>query len=83
MTDLDLGADIEFNVKYGGKEYKLREPTVMEIETFKTEDEGGAKGAITALLEKLGMPQGVVETMPMSKVRKLIEGLIEGMTGKK
>lgn len=83
MTTIDLGADVEFKVLYGGKEYTLREPTVKEIEIFKASESAGENGALVKLLADVGLPSSVAESMPVSKLKKLIDGLIEGMTGKK
>ena len=82
MTKIDLGEDIVFTVKYGGAEYSLREPTVSEIEMFKENGEQGSAPVI-GLLNKLGMPESVLNKMPVSKIRKLVDGLVGGMTEKK
>lgn len=82
MTEIDLGADVEFRVKYSGKEYVLREPTVQEIEKFKDES-AVQKDSVIALLARLGMPEETVKAMPVSKVKKLIDGLVEGLSQKK
>lgn len=82
MTEIDLGQDLEFKVKYSGKDYLLREPTVAEIEKFK-DSEAVKKDGVIGFLAALGMPEDVVKAMPVSKLKKLVDGLVEGLSQKK
>lgn len=82
MTVIDLGADVEFKVSYNGQTYTLREPTVKEIETFKDAGETGVAPVIK-FLSLLGMPEEIASNMPASKVKKLVDGLVQGMSEKK
>jgi hypothetical protein len=81
VTEIDLGDNIVFKVTYAGKEFRLREPTVREVQNFKDKEEGA--DLVTELLTKLGMPKEVLEEMPVSKIKKLIDGIVGGMSEKK
>lgn len=81
--EIDLGDDVVFKVKYGGKEYELREPTVSEVSKFKEMGEAEGKDFVLNMLEKLGMPREVAQDMPMSKLKKLVDGIVNGLTEKK
>lgn len=81
--EIDLGDEVKINVKYAGKEYGLREPTVEEMEKFKGQDGVSAFDSVVGLLVTLGMPKDVVLKMGMSKARGLIDGLMDLVTKKK
>lgn len=84
MFEIDLGSEIQINVKYGGKEYSMREPTVAEIEKFRTkEEEKAGADALLDFLDTLGMPKDVVSQMGMSKAKKLVDDLMDLVTKKK
>lgn len=79
MQTIDLGSDVVFSVKVGDKTFELREPTVAEIESFKDGDKDG----VFNLLATLGMPVEVSKNLPVSKMKKLVDGLVAGMSEKK
>ena len=81
MTEIDLGESLVFKVNYKGKEFRLREPTVREVQGFKQNETGPE--FVTELLEKLGMPKDTVAEMPVSSLKKLVDGIVGGMTEKK
>lgn len=82
--EIDLGSEVEFNIKYAGKEYSMREPTVEEIDQFRAQDVDKAGAAfLVEFLDKLGMPKDVVLKMGMSKARQLIDGMMDMITKKK
>jgi hypothetical protein len=78
---IDLGADIVFEVKYGGQVYSVKEPNVKQIQ--KLQDSDGSQHAVIDLLNDLGMPRAVSETMPVSKVMALVNGLSRVLSEKK
>lgn len=86
MQEIDLGEDIEFQVKYRGAVYQLREPSAKEISSYQKRLEGaGAEDATSALLafvSNLGMPIDIAEAMPASKLNALVRGLLDGMSKK-
>jgi hypothetical protein len=79
---IDLGEDVKIKVKYKGKEYSLREPMVEEVEALSGEN-GMANFKAVDFLSKLGMPADVLNKMPMSKVKGLVEGLTDMLLKKK
>lgn len=82
--EIDLGDEVKINVKYAGKEYPLREPTVEEIEAFKGDgSDANAGESVVGLLAKIGMPVDVLKKMGMSKARQLVDGLMDLVTKKK
>jgi hypothetical protein len=83
MHKIDLGDEVKIEVSYKTEVYTLREPTVAELESFKSADEAGSVDALINLLEKLGMPKDVVMGMGMSKAQQLFEGLVAVITKKK
>lgn len=77
-NEIDLGDDLEFTVKYKGQAYKLREPTVAEIETLQSDE----KKDMVSFLATLGMPADVTKNLGISKANKVVEGMLE-LVGKK
>ena len=75
---IDLGDEIKFTVKYKGKEYVLREPSVAEAESLKENPNG-----FLDFLAQLGMPKEVLMAMGLSKAKALVEGMLELVTKKK
>jgi hypothetical protein len=82
MHIIDLGEDVKFKIKYRGQEFELREPMVKEIEAFKS-GESSDQNSLDVFLTGLGLPQGMVGEMGVSKARQLIDGLLEMLTKKK
>lgn len=72
---IDLGNEVEIEVSYKGKAYKLREPTVDEVDKLDA-NEDGVKIDIIEFLTRLGMPQDVVRGMGVSKAKALLDGMI-------
>jgi hypothetical protein len=83
VQTIDLGDDIQIQVKYSGETYVLREPTVSEIELFKEGADTDSVENLDSFLSKLGAPVGFVKTMGASKAKTLIEGMMELITKKK
>jgi hypothetical protein len=84
VHEIDLGDELKISVKYAGQTYSLREPTVSEIDAFREQaTDADSMQKLVALLERLGMPKGIVEKMGMSKARQLIDGLLDLLTKKK
>jgi hypothetical protein len=81
MQELDLGDDVQLKVKFKGKEYILREPSVDEVEFLRGVE--GDKMDVPAFLARLGMPLDVVKGMGLSKAKALVEGLLDLVTKKK
>jgi hypothetical protein len=82
--EIDLGDEIKLKVKYAGQEFQLREPTVGELDAFKSENlEDSGATFIADFLAKLGMPKDIVLNMGMSKARQLVDGLMDMLTKKK
>ncbi len=81
MQEIDLGDEIQIKVKFKGKEYTLREPTVGECENLKETE--SASLDVPGFLSTLGMPAEIVKGMGLSKARALVEGLMDLVTKKK
>lgn len=81
---IDLGNELIVKVKYAGSEYSLREPSVAEIDAFRSKDaDKDGAAVLIAFLTELGMPNEVVKKMGMSKAKQLVDGLMEFLTKKK
>jgi hypothetical protein len=81
---IDLGNELVIDVAYAGQEYKLREPTVGELDQFRAANiEVDGVSPIVELLTRLGMPKEVILKMGMSKARQLVDGLMDVLTKKK
>jgi len=82
--DIDLGEELVFNVRLGDKVYKMSEPTVQRLEAYR-EKQSGNESMLPAieLLVDLGLPKQVGETMGVTKLTKLIEGITGALTEKK
>lgn len=80
--DIDLGQDVSFNVKYNGQAYVLREPTVRETQGLKLAQEQDDL-AVIRFLSSLGLPEDVALNMPITKMKKLVEGMVGAISEKK
>jgi len=83
---IDLGAEVTFNVKIGSAEYKLSEPSVLQVAAFRDElkqDEDKSIECFLSLVTKLGMPKEVAESLGVSKLAILAESLTKGVSKKK
>lgn len=78
--DIDLGQDVEFVIKYNGASYKMREPNVKETMALK---DSNSNEDLIAFLGNLGMDVGVLEKMPISKMKKLVESMLGAISEKK
>jgi hypothetical protein len=78
--DIDLGDEVKVKVKWKGRDYELREPTVAEVEKI---GEGAAQMSVIDFLTKLGLPGDVAGAMGVSKARALIDGITDLVTKKK
>lgn len=83
--DIDLGDEVVFNVKYKGKVHKLREPTTDEVNKYMELTQGDDKSMspFIAFVTELGLPQDVAGGLGITKIKKLADGLIGGLTEKK
>ncbi len=84
---IDLGSSVEFEVKWAGAVYKLREPSAKEMGIYQSKiEEAQAKGnSIDALIQfvsDLGLPKEIAEALPASKLAVLVESIV-GEIGKK
>lgn len=87
MNTIDLGNDVEFEVKYAGAVYALREPSAREMNEYQKAlkaDEKNERGIelLIDFVSRLGLPKDVAEKMPGSKLNRLVSGLVEGMAKK-
>ena len=83
--DIDLGQDVVFNVKLNDKEYKLREPSALEVEKYQVElkkDEDSATTLLISFVSSLGMDKDVASAMGIRKLTKLMQGIIGVMNEK-
>lgn len=78
--DIDLGQDVEFVIKYNGASYKMREPSVRETMALK---DSTSNEDLIQFLAKLGMDAKVLESMPISKMKKLVESMLGAISEKK
>jgi hypothetical protein len=85
MKEIDLGKEVIFNVKLGEKEFKLTEPTVLQIEKFRKgidENKDNVVEHSMNLIVELGMPKEVVESLGATKLNLLLTGLMDGLEKK-
>lgn len=82
--EIDLGQDIVFNVKMGAKSYELSEPTVRDINELQKSLEGGGEELelFISLLEKLGLPEDVSNSLGVLRMKKLVDGIMGGISEK-
>ncbi len=82
---IDLGSEREITVKYGGKDYVLREPTIGELDKFSEMGDGKkpTSDMLAGFLSDLGMPKEIALKMGMSKATALLDGLMDMLTKKK
>lgn len=78
--DIDLGQDVEFLIKYNGASYKMREPSVKETMALK---DSNSNEDLIQFLSRLGMDANVLEAMPISKMKKLVESMLGAISEKK
>ena len=83
MIKIELGQETSFEVEIGGKVYNLREPSVEEIDRFRDSSADQGTNIVTQFLSTIGMPEDVVKKLPMSKARRLIDGMMDELTKKK
>lgn len=81
MQEIDLGDEVKVKVKFKGKEFELREPTVEEVE--KIAADGVEKMSAADFLTKLGLPSDVAKGLGISKARAIIDGITDLVTKKK
>lgn len=81
---IDLGSTVVYEVTLGEQNYKLREPTVLDIKLFQADSKNNEDqvGCFVNFLANLGLPKEVSEGMGISKMEKLTEALISSI-GKK
>lgn len=87
MSVIDLGAKTEFEVKWSGQVYKLREPTAREMADYqkKSKADTAQDHSLDLLVDfvgTLGMPKDVSEQLPMSRLNALVEGLVGAISKK-
>lgn len=77
--DLDLGKRTIFRVKFEGKTYDVRKPSVKEVGLFNRKlkeagnDEYSQLDATKAWVSSLGMPEEVIEQLEMEQFNTLLE----------
>ena len=84
--EIDLGKAIVINVKLNGKVYELREPTIDDVEKMSDIDKEDGRAANRALQQfaiDLGMPEDVVKSLGILKLKALAEGLTGSFSEKK
>ena len=79
-TNIDLGDGL-VNVKFQGQIYKLREPSMDDIDKFKDDKEGGR--FIEKFMKDLGMPEEVIKKMGILTQKKFLDQLIKPISEKK
>lgn len=87
MSVIDLGLKTEFEVKWAGQSYTLREPTAREMADYqkKSKLDSNQEQSLDLLVEfvgKLGMPKEAAEQLPMSRLNVLIEGIVASISKK-
>lgn len=84
--EIDLGQEIVITVRLGAKTYKLREPTLNDVEAMTKVDDNDPMSANRALQDfivKLGMPKEVVQNLGIMKLKDLANGLTGSFSEKK
>jgi hypothetical protein len=84
---IDLGQKTEFEVKWDGNVYLLREPTAKEMSAYQQlienkKSDSEAVGLLIQFVSTLGLPEAVASDLPVSKLSLLVESLI-GQISKK
>jgi hypothetical protein len=87
MNEVNLDEVVDLvTFKMGGKSWDVRKPNFGEaMELAKTEQGDDVQNTETmiALLDKLGLPRDVVETMTMEKISIVVKNLIPSGDSKK
>jgi hypothetical protein len=78
--NIDLGDGL-VNVKFKGHVYKLREPSMDDVDKFKDAKEDGR--FIEKFLKDLGMPESAIKEMGLLTQRKFLDQLIKPISAKK
>ncbi len=81
MQAIDLGDELQIKIKYKGVDYILREPTFGEVEKLQGDEVN--KINLPEFLSGMGMPIEIVRAMGMSKVKALVDGIMDMVTKKK
>lgn len=82
--DIDLGQEVVFNVKLGGQEYRLAEPSVSHVKKFQDKlKDNDEISAFLFLIEELGLPKDVCGKLSVTQIKKLSEGIMGGISEKK
>ena len=83
MNEIDLGEGIKFTIKKGTEVFEIREPFAEEIEEFQKQSKGNESlEPIFDLFDKLGLPKEKSRTFSASQIKKLLNGVIEGLEKK-
>lgn len=85
---IDLDSDeIILNVRLNGKDYELKEPTFEQIEKFDklVKKDSDSLKPVADLMNELGLPlsSDELKRLGVFKIRKLMDGLKDGLEGKK
>lgn len=83
---IDLGPDKVFEIEVKGKTYELGEPNASQIKRMDIASKNKDEDSITPLINmlyELGLPKEVAATMPISKIEKLIDGIVGAIQEKK
>ena len=83
--EIDLGQEIVFDVKLGDKAFKLREPTALEVQAFqrRSQDSEDTVMELVSFVAMLGMEEQVAKSLGITKLNKLVEGIVGGLSEKK
>lgn len=88
MIDIDLGeSDKAIKISMNGKDVYLSDPSKGQIESLgKAMDEAEPDKAdeiFKGFMVKLGFPEDVYDSLGVLRTKKLAEGFMDGLTGKK
>lgn len=83
MSLIDLSDEIIFKVKIGTEVIELREPTVQDMENHEDNLNSGGFGGLKCFLVDIGMPEDKMNSLGITKVTKLVKGIVGGLDEKK
>jgi hypothetical protein len=83
MKTIDLGESKKFEIKLGGSVHVLREPSVSDISTHKDGILSGDVDTFLVFLQDLGMPKKAANSLSVSQLATLTEGLLGDLNEKK
>jgi hypothetical protein len=85
--EIDLGQEITYDVKYNGEIYKLREPSVSDVNKFqqkmKKSDDDDNINLTLSFITELGLPDGIAKNLGVQKMKLLVEKIVGELQEKK